>query len=137
LRETALRSNLHPVEPESGSSGAAGPAARGRDFSVPCPAVETAGYYQPSATRDCAFRYAARGPAARGRSDFSVLVPPLKRRATTSRPLAGTARSAPLRCATAWRRKEEEDFWGALFTAINGRSSTQSRSAALRAGLRR
>jgi len=67
---------------------------------------------------------------------FLFLFPPLKRRATTSRPLAGTARSAPLRCATAWRRKEE-DFWGALFTAINGRSSTQSRSAALRAGLRR
>jgi len=54
---------------------------------------------------------------------FLFLFPPLKRRATTSRPLAGTARPAPLRCATAWRRKEE-DFWGALFTAINGRSST-------------
>jgi len=66
---------------------------------------------------------------------FLFLFPPLKRRATTSRPLAGTARPAPLRCATAWRRKEE-DFWGALFTAINGRSSTTNR-ASLRAGLRR
>jgi hypothetical protein len=37
-----------------------------------------------------ALRCAARGPAARGGKIFSVPFPPLKRRAITSRPLAGT-----------------------------------------------
>jgi len=48
MRFAALRADLHPIEPRSGSSGAPGLRRKDECLSFPFPAVETAGYYQSS-----------------------------------------------------------------------------------------
>jgi hypothetical protein len=48
MRFAALRADLHPIEPRSGSSGAPGLRRKDEGLSFHFFAVETAGYYELS-----------------------------------------------------------------------------------------